>query len=486
LTADGLLLTDPMGSDPGERRAQGRELRGTVPRSAHELWKPAADRRDPVEVLAESNATRLPDLVPLRNRRMLSSPFAFFRGSALVMALDLAGLASPGIEVQLCGDAHLSNFGVFASPERRLLFDLNDFDETWPGPFEWDVKRLAASVALAAIGNGLTEEAARATVVACVGAYRQWMRRYSEMTHLDVWYASLDADSLRDLMAKSDRRSVDLTLQRAAHKDHLKALAKLTTVVDGQRRIVPDPPFVTRANQDPEIADQLWDILAGYRDSLAHDRQALFDRYRLVDVARKVVGVGSVGTRCWMVLFQGPNGGPLFLQIKEAGTASPQAAGRPGPTVHNGERVVRGQRMLQSASDVLLGWTTAPRSGVEYYVRQLWDSKGSAVVEAMTPTMLTTYSEACGWALARAHARTADSCTIAGYLGSGAAFDDALSQFATGYTRQVIADHDSWRQAAEGGRIPVCPPSSRVRFVDARTTPGAKSKTWAERGRKRE
>jgi uncharacterized protein (DUF2252 family) len=458
VNGDALQALDPVGLGPDERRAQGRELRGKVPRSAHAAWAPTADRHDPVDVLAESNATRLQDLVPLRNRRMLASPSAFFRGSALLMAHDLATTPSPRIEVQLCGDAHLSNFGVFASPERRLLFDLNDFDETWPGPFEWDVKRLAASVALAAIGNGLPEDAARATVVASVGAYRQWIRRYSDMTHLDVWYASLDADNLRDLMAKSDRRSVDLTLQHAVRKDHLKALAKLTTVEDGRRRIVADPPFVTRAAQDPEIADQLAEILAGYRESLAHDRQALFDRYRLVDVARKVVGVGSVGTRCFIVLFQGPNGGPLFLQIKEACAAAPQAAGYPGPALHNGERVVRGQRMLQSASDVLLGWTAAPETRIEYYVRQLWDSKGSAVVEAMTPTMLTTYSEACGWALARAHARTADSCTISGYLGNGPTFDDALAHFAIAYTSQVTADHDAWREAAENGRIPVSPP----------------------------
>ena len=443
---------------PNDRRALGRELRAKVQRSAHAEWEPAADRRDPIEVLTSSSANRLPDLVPLRNRRMLSSPFAFYRGSALLMALDLAGLSSPGLEVQLCGDAHISNFGVFASPERHLLFDLNDFDETWPGPFEWDVKRLATSVALAAAANGLPDEAGRATALAGVAAYRQWMRRYSEMTHLDVWYSSLDADNLRDLMTRSDRRSVDVTLQRAARKDHLKALAKLTTVVDGRRRIVPDPPFVTRATKDPEIVDQLDDILDGYRESLLHDRQALFDRYRLVDIARKVVGVGSVGTRCWIALFQGPNGGPLFLQIKEAGVASPQAAGYPGLDGHNGERVVRGQRMLQSASDVLLGWTTAPRSGVEYYVRQLWDSKGSAVIEAMTPTMLTTYTEACGWALARAHARTADSCQIAGYLGNSASFDAALAEFGMRYARQAIADHDQWRQAAGDGRIPVSPP----------------------------
>ena len=446
----------PLG--PDERRAMGRELRAKVPRSAHADWEPPADRRDPVDVLAASNATRLPDLVPLRNRRMLSSPFAFYRGSALLMAHDLAGLPSPGLEVQLCGDAHVSNFGVFASPERRLLFDLNDFDETWPGPFEWDVKRLAASVALAASAIGLSDDVAHNTTSACVAAYRQWMRRYSEMTHLDVWYSSLDADNLRDLMAKSDRRSVDATLQQAARKDHLKALAKLTTLVDGRRQIVPDPPFVTRATKDPEIADRLDAFLDGYRHSLQHDRQALLDRYRVVDVARKVVGVGSVGTRCWIVLFQGPNGGPLFLQIKEAGVASPQAAGYPGPDGHNGERVVRGQRMLQSASDVLLGWTTAPHSGVEYYVRQLWDSKGSPVIEAMTPTMLTTYTEACGWALARAHARTADSCQIAGYLGNAAGFDEALAAFGSRYARQAAADHDQWRQAAEDGRIPVSPP----------------------------
>ena len=400
---------------------------------------------------------RLQDLVPVRNRRMLESPFAFFRGSALPMALDLASTPASGIDVQLCGDAHLLNFGIFASPERSLVFDLNDFDETWPGPFEWDVKRLAASAVIAARHLGCDAADQTRAAQAGVRAYRGWMDQYAALTHLDVWYAKLKAQGLLDLMAPSDRRTTKRVIDKALVRDHLAALNKLTEVVDGRNRIVPDPPLVVRLDSDEVIARELPPMVEAYRATLTSDRRALFDRYRLVDVARKVVGVGSVGTRCWILLFQGPNGGPLFLQAKESGISAPQAAGLPGPMMHQGERVVDGQRKLQATSDVLLGWTTAPETGFHYYIRQLWDAKGSADVTSMTPAALATYAGACGWALARAHARTGDSSAIAGYLGNTSRFDEALAAFAHVYADQNERDYQAFRKAADNGVLPVSP-----------------------------
>jgi uncharacterized protein (DUF2252 family) len=403
-------------------------------------------------VLVESCRTRLTDLVPIRFGRMLSSPFAFFRGSALVMALDLATCPTSGLVVQLCGDAHLANFGLFASPERRVVFDLNDFDETWPGPFDWDVRRLATSVVLAARENRVAPADADAAARAAVAAYRTWMHRYATMTQLEVWYARLDAETLRDLLAPSHRRTADRTIERAGGRDHHRALAKLTATVEGRRRIVADPPLLTPV--EGFRADALASMIAGYRDTLAAERQELFDRYRLVDLARKVVGVGSVGTRCWIALFQGPNGGPLFLQVKEAGTSAPEQAGWPGPHGHHGQRVVEGQRRLQATSDVLLGWTTNPLDGVEYYVRQLWDAKGSVDVTTLTPGGLATYAAGCGWALARAHARTGDASAIAGYLGRSSRFDDAVVAFAGSYADQATRDHAALVEAVAAGRVP--------------------------------
>ncbi len=428
-----------------------------MPRSTHGAWEPAPDRRDPVDVVLEVSERRLPDLVPVRNRRMISSPFAFFRGSALQMALDLATTPSSGIVVHLCGDAHLMNFGVFASPERSLVFDLNDFDETWPGPFEWDVKRLAASTAIAARELGMAGDDQTAAATSAVRAYRTWIEQYAGMTHLDVWYAKLDAQELLDLMAPSDRRSTKRVISKALQRDHMAALSKLTEVVDGRHQIVPNPPFVTRRADDPAIARQLPGIIEEYRRTLQSDRRALFDRYRLVDIARKVVGIGSVGTRCWILLFQGPNGGPLFLQAKEAGASALELAGLPGPAMHPGHRVVDGQRQLQSASDVLLGWTTAPEYDTAMYIRQLWDAKGSADLTDMTPTALATYASACGWALARAHARTGDSSAIAGYLGRTPRFDDAVAAFAQVYADQNELDHAALCKAADDGVVPVSP-----------------------------
>jgi uncharacterized protein (DUF2252 family) len=425
---------------PAERRQVGRSVRSRVPRTAHAVWEAPADRRDPIETLAEQNRSRDPQLVPVRLERMAASPFAFLRGAALVMAHDLATTPSSGLHVQLCGDAHLLNFGVFNSPERRLVFDLNDFDETAPGPFEWDVKRLAASIVVAARAKGLDRVAARRAVIEAVSAYQDWMERYSAMTHLDVWYSRLEVAELLDLLDPSLRRSTTKRTDRAVAKNHLKALDKLTTMVDGRRRIVDDPPLVEHVTVE-RTQSRLESVFRQYRSSLASDRRALFDQYRFVDFARKVVGVGSVGTRCWIGLFQGPNGGPLFLQVKEARAAAPDLAVGRDSTLHAGRRVVEGQRLLQATPDVLLGWATDRVTGIQYYVRQLWDAKGSVDVETMSASGFPVYAGWCGWALARGHARTGDSSTISGYLGSSARFAEAVADFAEAYADQTERDH---------------------------------------------
>lgn len=429
---------------PAERRLQGRSVRSQVPRTAHAGWESPSHRRDPVEVLTEQNLTRDPQLVPLRLERMAASPFAYLRGAALVMAHDLASTPQSGLEVQLCGDAHLLNFGVFNSPERRLMFDLNDFDETAPGPFEWDVKRLAASIVVAAREKGLDRVAARRAVLEAVGSYQDWMERYSAMTHLDVWYSRLEVNEILELLTPSARKLSTKRVDRMAGKNHLKALDKLTTVVDGRRRIVDDPPLVEHVAA-AEVRRRLESVFRQYRTSLASDRRALFDHYRFVDFARKVVGVGSVGTRCWIGLFQGPNGGPLFLQVKEARGAAPDLALGRTSNMHAGRRVVQGQRLLQATSDVLLGWATERVTGIEYYVRQLWDAKGSVDVATMSTGAFPVYAGWCGWALARGHARTGDSAQISGYLGSSARFAEAIADFAEAYADQTERDHAALR-----------------------------------------
>lgn len=425
---------------PTERRQLGRALRSEVPRTAHAGWETPTDRRDPVETLAEQNRTRDPQLVPLRLERMAASPFAFLRGAALVMAHDLATTPSSGLEVQLCGDAHLLNFGIFNSPERRLVFDLNDFDETAPGPFEWDVKRLAASIVVAAREKGLDQLSARRAVIEAISSYQDWMTRYSAMTHLDVWYSRLEVNELLDLLTPAARKSSTKRVDRMLAKNHLRALDKLTTVVDGRRRIIDDPPLIEHIEVD-QMQRRLESVFRQYRSSLASDRRALFDHYRFVDFARKVVGVGSVGTRCWIGLFQGPNGGPLFLQVKEARAAAPDVALGRESTLHAGRRVVHGQRLLQATPDVLLGWATERVTGIQYYVRQLWDAKGSVDVATMSASAFPIYAGWCGWALARGHARTGDSSAISGYLGSSARFAEAVADFAEAYADQTERDH---------------------------------------------
>jgi uncharacterized protein (DUF2252 family) len=441
---------------PEERRLAGKARRIALARSAHAAWEPPVDRRDPVEVLVESNRTRMPDLVPLRYARMSASPFAFLRGSAQVMAFDLASMPSTGLDVRLCGDAHLSNVGVFASPERRLMFDLNDFDEASPGPFEWDVKRLAASIEVAGRENGFDPLANRRAVLDAMAAYHDWMDRYSRMTHLEVWYAGIQVRDLIDKMAGDARRAMSREVRKAQSKDHLRALNKLTEVVDGRRRLIDDPPIMVHFDDlIPDLKQRLIQVLSQYRETLSADRRALLDRYRFVDFARKVVGVGSVGTRCWVALLQGPNGGPLFLQIKEARQSVISiASGRP-PAPHFGQRVVEGQRMLQAASDVLLGWATEEVTGVHYYVRQMWDSKWSADLTRMGPFVFAMYAAHCGWALARAHARTGDSASIVGYLGQSDRFGEAIADWASSYADQTERDHAALVAAVERGVVPV-------------------------------
>jgi uncharacterized protein (DUF2252 family) len=446
-----------------ERIEAARAIRKTTPRSAHGTWEPAHDRPDPVELLVQQCRTRHPELVPLRFGRMSASPFAFLRGSALVMAHDLVGTPDAGIEVELCGDAHLSNFGIFASPERRLVFDLNDFDEATPGPFEWDLKRLAASIVVAARANGFDRLTARRSVLDAVAQYRDWMERYSAMTHLEVWYARIDVRELLETSATANaaRRRIEAQLGRFERKNHLKALSKLTAEVDGRRRIVDDPPVVEHVVGEEVLIPRLEALLVQYRSTLSADRRHLFDRYRFVDFARKVVGVGSVGTRCWVALFQGPNGGPLFLQIKEANRSVIEQARGTDAFAHQGQRVVEGQRMLQATSDVLLGWGTDEAAdgpadepnGRHYYLRQMWDAKGSIDLAILRPAGFGRYAASCGWALARAHARTGDSVSIHGYLGTSERFGEAIADFAEAYADQTERDHARLVDAIAAGVV---------------------------------
>jgi uncharacterized protein (DUF2252 family) len=442
---------------PTERRAAARALRKMVARSAHAAWEAGIDRPDPVELLVEQSRSRVPELVPLRFARMAQSPFAFLRGSALVMAHDLATTTDAGLEVRLCGDAHLANFGMFASPERRVVFDLNDFDEAFPGPFEWDVKRLAASLVVAARANGFDRLTARRAVLEAVAQYRDWTERYSAMTHLQVWYAKIDVRELLDTSAASAaaQRRAQRYLTKAEGKNHLTALSKLTVESEGRRRIVDDPPLVEHVASEAELVPRLTALLSQYRATLSADRQALFDRYRFVDFARKVVGVGSVGTRCWVALLQGPNGGPLFLQIKEANRSVIEQARGTTLAEHEGRRVVDGQRMLQATSDVLLGWATDEPTGHHYYLRQMWDAKGSIDVTALGPAAFGTYAGFCGWGLARAHARTGDSVSIHGYIGNSERFAEAIADFAEAYADQTERDHALLLAAIERGAITI-------------------------------
>ncbi|MBP0448461.1 DUF2252 domain-containing protein [Kitasatospora sp. RG8] len=444
---------------PAERRRRGRAARARVSRAAHGLWIPAADRPDPVAVLERQGVGRVAELLPIRYGRMAESAFAFLRGAAAVMAADLAAGPDTGITVQLCGDAHLLNFGVYASPERALLFDLNDFDETYPGPFEWDVKRLAASVAVAGRGNGHDADQVRRAAFTAAQGYATAMRKLAALGELDVWYARIDTDDILPLVRKAkSRKQVEANLAKARRRTSMHAFGKLTEVgEDGRRRIITEPPLI-----EPLPGNELrrvGKIFSDYRASLAEDRRVLLDRFHFVDAARKVVGVGSVGTRCFIVLLEGRDEqDPLFLQLKEAGRSVLEEhlpEGRPpaeAPVFHGGRRVVTGQHLMQAASDIFLGWTTGP-AGVHFYGRQLRDMKGSADVSGMTASGLRAYADLCGRALARAHARSGDRLAVAGYLGGADTFAEAIADFAVHYADQTETDHAALLAAIEDGTV---------------------------------
>ena len=492
-----------------DRKAKGLEARDRTELSSHTKWRPAAGRPDPVALLEEQDTTREPDLVPVRHGRMMVSPFTFYRGAAKIMAADLAETPVAGLGTQLCGDAHLSNFGAFASPERVLLFDLNDFDETLPGPFEYDVKRMATSFEIAARNNGFAKADTRAATLASVRAYREAMAAFAQMGTMNIWYAHLDEDELKagirnlvaetarqektakkaeraDKQAKAPRKQekraakqekadreeekvakaagkrAEKTLAKAHTRDSLQALSKLCEQADGTYRIVSQPPIVVPARDlaatyglsPKEVLPVLHEQFRAYRATLQDDRRHLLERFEIVDAARKVVGVGSVGTRAFIVLLQGRDAqDPLFLQIKEA-TASVLEAHLPKSRYRqHGARVVQGQRMMQAASDIYLGWTKGVDVRRHFYWRQLRDMKGSALVEDMIPLGLTFYARICGWTLARAHARSGDPVAIAEYLGASDAFDKSITDFSERYADQNEKDYEEFVNAVRSGRL---------------------------------
>src|SRR5215217_816419 len=442
-----------------QRRERGRAARRTVPRSSHAGWTPPPDRPDPVGLLEVQAKGRLEELMPIRYGRMMASPFAFLRGSAIVMANDLASTPKSGIRAQLCGDAHLLNFGAYASPERALLFDLNDFDETLPGPWEWDLKRLAASFVVAGRDNGFDAADCHGAAQAITASYRQRMGELSEMGELEVWYTRIGEAEIQGLLSsaragKKTTKKLSKNVQKARGRDSLHALSKLTTVVAGRRRIIDDPPLLVRIPEGDEIRAQVYAILESYKRTLQEDRRHLLERYRFVDAARKVVGVGSVGTRAFVVLLEGRDrDDPLFLQVKEAGASVLEGHVPSGSYEHHGHRVVAGQRLMQAASDIFLGWFRGTE-GRDFYWRQLKDMKGSANVETMSPDELVLYGGLCGWALARAHARSGDRLQIAAYLGKSERFDVAVADFAQAYADQNERDHAALLAAVKAGRVP--------------------------------
>ena len=456
---------------PDEWRRRGREMREAVPRQSHAEWEPPADRPDPVDILEEQASTRVPDLVPIRYGRMIASPFAYFRGAAAPMAWDLAHTPASGIRVQACGDAHLLNFGMFAAPDRRLVFDVNDFDETLPAPFEWDLKRLAASFAVAARERGFSDPDAHAAARQAVRNYRTEMFRYASMRFLKVWYSRLDIDEVTKLYdalqpkKAVERRRADIA--KARQRTSLKAFLKMCDKVDGQYRIRPAHPVIVRypIERHPGVLEELRHAIALYQETLAADRREVLRRYYFGDFARKVVGVGSVGTEAFILLLLGDRPDePLFLQLKEAQESVLAPFAGKSEYVHQGERVVKGQLLTQAASDPFLGWTSGLgtsgggpgellTAAKDYYVRQLRDMKGSMSVSLMDPHQLSYYGRLCGWALARAHARTGRATVISGYLGGGEDFDHAVADFALAYADQNERDYRRLLEAVSAARV---------------------------------
>lgn len=452
---------------PSERTARGKAARAAVPRGSHGTWHPSSERPDPIDLLEQQATTRVAELVPIRYGRMMDSPFAFLRGAALIMAADLASTPRSGFQVQLCGDAHLSNFGVFGTPERRLVFDVNDFDETHPGPWEWDLKRLATSVVVAGRERGFSKVDRVNAVRAVVQMYRTTVRSFASRRNLDVWHAHLDTDRLlKQRGAELDRvtlRRTTARLARARTRDSVQALAKLTEIVDGEPRIIHNPPLIVPIEELGQGVEhdhlQAWltRLFCAYRDRLRIDHRRLLEGYRLVHFARRVVGIGSVGCRAWIALFLGRDSSdPLFLQIKEAQQSVLEPYAGHCDYDNHAERVVVGQQLMQAASDVFLGWTRAEDLAGrhrDFYVRQLQDWKGSANIAQATPQGMLRYGRMCGWTLARAHARCGDRIAIAAYLGSSAGFDEGIAAFAEAYADQNERDYQALISAVKSGRI---------------------------------
>jgi len=438
-----------------DRRADGKTLRDAVPRDAHATWRAHKGRADPIAILHAADATRQPELVPLRYGRMLQSPFTFYRGSAAVMAADLAHTPATGIQVQACGDCHLMNFGGFATPERRYIFDINDLDETLPAPWEWDVKRLVASFVLAARSNGLSDKNGRDAAVACARSYRRQMRNFADMDVLDIWYARLDDRDFLAMLPRHRKAILSKRIAKATSRSSSELVfPKLVEVAGQQPRIHDSPPtiFHEERSRASGYMDMLRDALAKYRETLAEDRRILLDRYRMVDAAVKVVGIGSVGTLCMVALMMSIADRPFFLQLKEANASVLEAYAGKSAYPRHGQRVVMGQRLMQPASDMFLGWITGPK-GRHFYVRQLRDVKLSPLVETYDAEMLSIYAKACGWVLARAHAKAGDPWAITGYLGKRDGFDEAMGKFALAYADQAERDHAGLKAAVRTGII---------------------------------
>ena len=435
-----------------ERRAAGKALRDTVPRESHAAWKPPAKRRDPIDILKESNRDRVPQLIPIRYGRMSRSPFTFLRGSAGLMAYDLSTTPKTGLRVQACGDCHLLNFGLFATPERNLIFDINDFDETLPAPWEWDIKRLAASFAVAARAIKATDKQARAAAVECTRAYRERLREYSKKSPLEIWYDRMDAADLIAMapdakIKKRREKATELARQRIG--DHL--FPKIAAPVDGRHRLIDQPPAFFHV-PDKGAEERFLEVVELYRLSLPDERRTLFDHYHLEDFAVKAVGIGSVGTRCWIGLFFSTDQHPLLLQFKEACTSVLEPYAGKSVYANHGQRVVMGQRLSQSTSDIFLGWTKS-NLGYDFFVRQMRDMKFSFPVEQASIEQLMLYTEVCGWTLARAHAKSGDAASISGYLGKSDVFDKAIGDFALAYADQTERDYGKLTVAIKAGRI---------------------------------
>jgi uncharacterized protein (DUF2252 family) len=440
---------------PEDRMAAGKALRDQVPRMLQGAWKRSEGRADPIDLLRAADVDRLPEIVPIRYGRMLQSPFAFYRGAVGVMAADVAATPATGIKVQSCGDCHLMNFGGFATPERNLIFDMNDFDETLPAPWEWDVKRLVTSFVLAARSLGMSDKRARDAAVTCARSYRKHLREFAEMHPLDTWYARITDQDMIGLMPSGRQALVRARIDKATKRSGSELdYPTLAGMVGGRISIRDAPPLIfhpeiTRA---PEFQTAIEQMFSAYRETLAEDRRVLLDRYRLVDAALKVVGVGSVGRRCWIALLMSESNHPLFLQFKEAAESVLEPYAGKSEYTHHGQRVVMGQRLMQPSSDLFLGWVTGP-TGNQFYVRQLRDAKIKPLVETFDAELLRIFAKACGWSLARAHAKASDACMASGYLGTSDQFDEAMGDFALAYADQTERDHAALKAAVRKGRV---------------------------------